>query len=75
MLGSQLGYEEELMQKLHRVVQFLLTVYSTAWLRAPVASETPADDLRLYRTLLGYRRVGFEVAEAAIKVLKRHLWT
>ena len=73
MFGTQLGYEEQLMQKLHRVLQFLLTAYSTAWLRAPVASEAPANDLRLHRTLVGYRRVDFEVAEAAIEVLKRHL--
>ena len=74
MFGSQLGFEEELVQKRHRVVQFLLTVYNTTWLPAPVASEAPANDLRLYRTLLGYRRLDFEVAEAAIQVPKRHLW-
>ena len=56
------------------MVQFILTVYNTAWLRASVASEAPANDLRLYRTLVGYRWTNFEVAKAAIKVLKRQLW-
>ena len=39
-----------------------------------MASEAPANDLRLYRTLLGHRWLDFEVAETAIEVLKRPLW-
>ena len=39
------------------------------------SSEAPANDFKLgsnWVTLVGYRRVDFEVAEAAIKALKRH---
>ena len=73
MFGSQLNYEAELMQKLHRMVQFILTVYTSAWTRAPIAADAPVKKIKLYITLVGYKRIDQEVAEAATKVLKRHL--
>ena len=74
MFGSQLNYEAELMQKLHRMVQFILTVYTSAWLRAPIAADAPVKEIKLYITLVGYKQIDQEVAEAATEVLKRHLW-
>lgn len=74
LFADQLGYDEPMKQKLQRMTQFLLLFYIVAWLRAPVAADAPANDLNLYRSLVRYREMDRPVADAALAVIRRHLW-
>ena len=74
LFADQLGYAKCLVHKLHRMVLFIVLVYTSVWLKAPVAADAPANDLQLYRTLVKYKSVDHDVGDAAIKVLRRHLW-
>lgn len=74
IFSRQMGYEGDLTEKLRRMVQFIILLYARAWLQAPLAGDAPANDLRLYRELVSYKRVDKSAAEAALRVLRRHVW-
>ena len=74
MLTWQLGLEKELVVKLHRVVLFNALIYPEGWLSASQAVDAPVNDLLLLKRLLQYRQVDSQIAEAALPVIRRHLW-
>lgn len=73
MLSSQLGYSEEMVEKLQRMVQFTALFYVPAWLSAPLPAEAPKNDLALYQSLLRYRNIDKPVAKAALSKMGRHM--
>ena len=63
-----------MVEKLERMAQFLLLLYTCAWFCAPVAADAPSNDLRLFQDLVRYRSVDSETADAALGVMRRHMW-
>ncbi|KAF0310611.1 hypothetical protein FJT64_018407 [Amphibalanus amphitrite] len=74
LFADQLEYDEPMQEKVQGMAQFLLLFYVVAWLRAPVAEDAPANDLNLYRSLVRHRQLDQPVANAALAVMRRHLW-
>lgn len=52
---------------------FASLVYIEAWIKAPVTTDAPVNDLQLYRSLQLYRNTNQTIADAATKALLRHL--
>ena len=73
MFSRPLGLETELVEKLHKVV-FFTALYVPAWLSASQTVDAPVNDLLLLKRLLQYRKVDSQIAEAALPVIRRHLW-
>ncbi|GBN87180.1 hypothetical protein AVEN_118182-1 [Araneus ventricosus] len=57
---------------LEKFVQFGAFIYTKAWIAAPLATEAPFIELKLWKDLKEYELFGFEISNAAI--LERHLW-
>ena len=74
IFADQLGYDVAMVEKLERMAQFLLLLYTCAWFRAPVAADAPSNDLCLFQDLVRYRSVDSETADAALGVMRRHMW-
>lgn len=74
MFSQQLELSDDLCVKLQRMVTFVSLLYTSAWLKSPVAEDAPVNDLQLHHELLRYRAVDREVADAALAVASRHLW-
>ena len=53
---EQLSYTGEKRQQLRRVTQFVLLIYASAWLRALLAADAPADDLAMYKNIIRYKK-------------------
>ena len=70
----QLGYGEEMSEKLRWFVQFLYIIYAPAWITAPLTTDAPQNDLLLIQMLQQYERLDGAVARACVKTLSRHLW-
>ena len=74
IFAGQLGYDVAMVEKLEGMAQFLLLLYTCAWFRAPVAGDAPANDLCLFQDLVRYRSVDSETTDAALGVMRRHVW-
>ena len=73
LFAGQLGYSQDMIDKLHSMAQFISLLYVPAWLSAPLAADAPQNDLRLYQTLLQYRVIDRKVADAALGKMRRHM--
>lgn len=60
--------------QLKRFVTFGTSLYTAAWIKAPLAAEAPSNDLQLWRDLKQYEAVDKEISTSTLKVLERHLW-
>ena len=60
--------------KLMKFVKFCVYVYVPWWLKCPVASAAPVNDINLISDIKQYRKVNKSSADAALKALSRHLW-
>ena len=74
MFAKQLELEDDLVEKLQRVVLFIALIYAPAWLSASAAADAPVNDLILLQRLLRYRDVDCQIADAALAAIRRHLW-
>lgn len=61
-------------QGIMHVCVFAVRVYFKAWMQAPLAAKAPAHDLELLKTLVEYKSINKESADAALKKLKKHSW-
>ena len=59
---------------LERFTQFASLVFVPHWLTAPINADAPANDLRLIKTLIQYREIDVQLAEACLQTMHRHLW-
>ena len=73
LFAGQLGYSQDMIDKLHSMAQFISLLYVPAWLSAPLAADAPQNDLYLYQTLLRYRTIDRRVADAALGKMRRHM--
>jgi hypothetical protein len=62
------------LQALRRISLFTVTIYVKAWFSAPISCDAPLNDLCLLKTLESFSQVDRQVAEAAIKKMRGHLW-
>ena len=69
MFSHQLAFSSDLCVKLRRICRFVSLLYTTAWLKSPVAEDAPVNDLQLHHELLLYRTVDFDVVDAALAVV------
>ena len=74
MFADQLDLEEGLCSLLRRMVLFLALVYAPAWLACTVAADAPVLDLAMQKDLLSFKAIDSGVAEAALRVMSRHVW-
>lgn len=56
------------------MARFLALLYVPSWLSAPQPADAPANDAELVNRLQAYRQVDSDVACAALKVMRRHVW-
>ena len=52
MFSQQLELSDDLCVKLQRMVTFKSLLYTSAWLKSPVAEDAPVNDLQLHHELL-----------------------
>ena len=74
MFQDQLGYSDEVREKLLRAVMYIALIYTRAWMSSVRAAEAPLNDLQLYKDLLLYQAHDPEVAGAALDKLSNHKW-
>ncbi|GBM97999.1 hypothetical protein AVEN_98535-1 [Araneus ventricosus] len=60
--------------QLEKFVKFGALIYTKAWIAAPLASEVPFIDLKLWNDLKEYELFDFEISNAAKCLLERNLW-
>lgn len=53
---------------------FIVIFYIKAWFEAPSAISAPYNDLKLLQSLIEYKHIQLDVANAALEKLKLHLW-
>ena len=53
---------------------FTALIYAPAWLSASQAVDAPVNDLLLLKRPVQYRKVDSQIAEAALPVIRWHLW-
>ena len=65
MFADQMGYDGNMVKNVRKMVQFVLLLYVSAWLRAPPLLMPPRNDLGPHKDLLQYHHVDPGVNEAA----------
>ncbi|GBM06522.1 hypothetical protein AVEN_101683-1 [Araneus ventricosus] len=60
--------------QLEKFAKFWALIYTKACIAAPLASEAPFIDLKLWKDLKEYELFDFEISNAAKCILERHLW-
>ncbi|KAF0313314.1 hypothetical protein FJT64_016134 [Amphibalanus amphitrite] len=71
---ASLGYDKATIAALRRVVQLNCLLYVPQFLKAAIGADAPVNDLHFVKQLLRYRAVDRDVADTALKVLRRHGW-
>jgi hypothetical protein len=61
-------------KKLKRLCLFYALVYVKAWFSAPIPSDAPINDLKLYKQLLNYKNIDTTIADTALEKLRKHFW-
>jgi hypothetical protein len=74
LMRDELDITAEIMGKIEELCLFYALVYVPAWIRAPVTSDAPVNDLVLIKQLHEYRSLNNELAEAALEKFQGHLW-
>ena len=74
MFQDQLGYSEEVREKLLRVVMYISLLYTRMWMSSVRPADAPSNDLQLYKDLLQYEEHDAEVAAVARAKLSNHKW-
>lgn len=59
---------------LPRICAFIVRFYVKAWFNASSAIGAPNHDLTLFQSLINYKQIDAEIADAAIRKLQGHLW-
>lgn len=74
LFRHQLDLDDSLVIKLKRISIFVCCLYIRYWNKAPNVLNAPKNDLSFMQQLQLYKEYDREVAEAAIKGFKDHLW-
>ena len=74
MFQDQLGYSQEVREKLLRVVMYISLLYARMWMSSVRPADAPSNDLQLYKDLLQYEEHDAEVAAVARAKLSNHKW-
>ena len=72
--ANQLDLDEETVVALRRFCRFISTIYIPYFLASSIGSDSPVNDLHLYKRLFSYKRIDVQLAEEALVVLRRHGW-
>lgn len=72
--ARQLDLDDETVEALKRFCRFTSTIYIPHFLSSSIGSDSPVNDMSLYKKLFDYKRVDTQLAEEALVVLRRHGW-
>ena len=62
------------LQKVKRLVCFVVTLYGRYFLSAPLSLAAPRRELTMWYDLQSYRQHDQQIAQAALTSMRRHLW-
>jgi hypothetical protein len=71
---DQLGYDSGTKAALQRFTTFNTLVYTPYFLKSSIGADAPVNDLALYKLLFFFRSIDSDLAESALRVLRRHGW-
>ena len=74
LFQKDLGYDRETVTALQRFVQFNALIYTPYFLKSSVGADAPYNDLNLFISLFGYKKIDKSLAEVVLTVLQRHCW-
>lgn len=74
LFRGQIDLNENLIVKLKRASIFICCIYTRYWNRAPDALNAAKNDLNFMQELHDYEDYDIDVAQAAIKGFREHLW-
>ena len=57
-----------------RMTTYIVCLYGHYFLTSTFSTRAPIHDLRFYHNLTNFKRIDKDLAESALKSLKRHLW-
>ena len=69
-----LDYDADTIAELRRFVVFNVLIYAPHFLSASVGSDSPYNDLKLFKLLSKFRTIDGDLSDTALNVLRRHLW-
>ena len=74
LLRKKLNESKAEESKLQRFTVFICLFYIRYWFMAPMASDAPFVDLKLYKDMLEFEKYDFEISKAVQDKLDRHTW-
>lgn len=74
LFRNHLGLRSNFLDSLERFCLFVALVYTKHWNRCTSAIDAPHNDLQLLKEIDEYEEIDFEIANAALRAHKRHLW-
>ena len=72
--SEYLGYDKNMIQKLHRFCLFTSLFYVKVWLTSSNAIDAPINNLQFWKNMQMFKKIDPGVAEAALIAQTRHLW-
>ena len=72
--SKQLNLDDETVDALKRFCRFTSTIYIPHFLASSIGSDSPVNDLNLYKKLFVFKRIDTQLAEEALVVIRRHGW-
>ena len=74
-VAMEIEFDKEYKEALAKFVKFTSLVYVPYFMKTSIGADAPYNDLELFKLLLKYKeQVDSEVAEFALKAMKRHLY-
>ena len=74
MFLNHMSYNDETVRKLHRINTFLSLFYTSAWMKASIGADAPINDLHLFKDMISYRDIDYELANVVIDKMENHFW-
>ena len=62
------------LKKMRRIIDFCALVYTLWWYQCPIASAASRLDLEFVEAIKAIESIDLKLAQAALKVFKRHTW-
>jgi len=74
MLRSQFSLTAREERGLRDICIFAVRIYLKAWIRAPLATCAPFNDLQLMKSLLEYSSINTAISKVTSEKLSKHMW-
>lgn len=74
LFRQHLDLHPDFIDSLERFCMFSALIYTKHWNRCTIAVDAAFNDLQLWKELDAYQEIDVEIANAALRAHKRHLW-